>query len=85
MLKANWMGKRFLENDVENNKEKLSSYLTADAKLSYSYKMLTAYVGVNNIFNKKYSEYGAYGWSSGNVKYYPAPERNYYGGITITF
>jgi iron complex outermembrane receptor protein len=83
-LKANWVGKHFLENDVENNKEKLPSYLTADMKFSYQYKMVTAYFGVNNIFNEKYSEYGAFGASSGNIKFYPAPERNYYGGIRIS-
>jgi outer membrane receptor protein involved in Fe transport len=83
-LKTNWIGKRFLENDVENIKEKLPSYLTADMKFSYQYKMVTAYIGVNNIFNKEYSEYGAFGSSSGNIKFYPAPERNYYGGIRIS-
>lgn len=85
VLKANWIGKRFLENDVENNKEKLPSYLTADVKCSYTHKMITAYMGVNNIFNKEYSEYGAFGASSGNIKFYPAPERNFYGGIRISF
>ncbi len=84
VLKANWIGKRYLENDVENNKEKLPSYLTADMKCSYTYKMITAYIGVNNIFNKEYSEYGAFGASSGNIKFYPAPERSYYGGIRIS-
>jgi iron complex outermembrane receptor protein len=82
-IQCNWTGNRLLENDVENTKEKLPSYLTADVKLSYRYKKVTAYIGVNNVFNKKYSEFGAFGWSSGNIKFYPSPERHFYGGIRI--
>ena len=40
------------------------------------------YVGIDNIFNKKYAEYGVYAGGAGY--FYPAPERHYYGGLTIT-
>jgi len=80
-LKSNWVGKRFFDADVGNVSDKLDSNLNVDSKLSYKYKKITAYIGINNIFNEKYSEYGVF---AGGVKYfYPSPERNYYGGIRI--
>ena len=83
-VKGNWVGKRYLENDVQNTEEKIEDYLTVDAKLSYQYKVLTAYFGVNNIFDEKYSEYGALGFG-GAKKFYPAPEREYYAGVKLVF
>jgi iron complex outermembrane receptor protein len=82
-LNGNWVGKRFLENDLENSMEELGDYTTVDAKLSYSYGALLAYVGVNNIFNEKYNELGVVG--STRTEFYPAPERNYYAGMRLTF
>ena len=83
-VNANWVGNRYLENDVTNDLKKLESYLTVSSKISYTYKNATAYVGVNNLFNEKYSDYGAAGFM-GSRKYYPAPERNYYAGLRFIF
>lgn len=83
-LKGNWVGDKYLDNDIENVQDKLSDYLTIDAKLSYQYKVVTAYVGVNNIFDKEYSEYGVLSFT-GVKNFYPAPERQYYGGVKIVF
>ena len=79
---ATWVSRKHLDNDVENAYDKMDSHISVDTKLSYTYKMLTAYVGVNNIFNEKYSEYGIVGFG-GNKNFYPAPERNFYGGLKI--
>jgi iron complex outermembrane recepter protein len=81
---ANWVDNRYLENDVTNDLKKLESYITVSSKISYTYKNATAYVGVNNLFNDKYSDYGAAGFG-GLRKYYPAPERNFYGGVRVVF
>ncbi|MDP2167577.1 MAG: TonB-dependent receptor [Thermodesulfovibrionales bacterium] len=83
-LNTNWVGSRYLDNDVTNSLEKLDDYMTVGTKLSYQYKMATAYAGVDNILNEKYSDYGVTG-SSGAKNYYPAPERKYYGGLKLTF
>ncbi len=83
-VNSNWIGNRYLENDVTNDLKKLESYLAVSSKISYAYKNATAYVGVNNIFNEKYSDYGAAGFA-GSKKYYPAPERNFYGGVSVVF
>ncbi len=84
LLAANmtWSGKKYLDNDVLNSSEKMDASVVVNAKLSYTYKDITAYVGVNNVFNEKFSEYGIVGFG-GNKNFYPAPERNFYGGLRI--
>lgn len=79
---ANWVGKKYLDNDVQNSFDKAESYMVVNAKFSYTYKNITAYAGVNNIFNDKFSEYSIVGFT-GNKNFYPAPERNFYGGVRI--
>ena len=80
---ANWVGEKYLDNDVQNSYDKAESYTVVNAKLSYTCKSITAYAGVNNIFNDKFSEYSIVGFG-GNKNFYPAPERNFYGGLRIT-
>lgn len=81
---ATWVGKRYIDNDLDNTLPQLDDYATVDARLSYTHKFLTAYVGVNNLFDEEYNDYGAVG-SSGRKEFYPAPEINYYGGIKAVF
>lgn len=81
-LRGNWVGKRYLENDVNNSLEQLDSYTTVDARMSYKYKKAEAYLGADNVLGEKYSEYGVTG--STTSLYYPAPERRIYGGLKLT-
>lgn len=80
---ANWVGERFLENDLDNASDGLDDYTVVDARLSYTYKTLTAFVGVNNVLDEEYNVYGVQGTT--RTEFYPAPERNYYGGVRLSF
>ena len=60
-------------------------YITANAKVSYTWRFITAFVGVNNIFNEKYSEYGVYSWFRSQLAYYPSPGVNFLGGLSVKF
>ena len=82
-IEGNWVGERFFDNDFPNEENKLPDYITFDTKLSYENKGINIYLGINNIFDKEYSEYGI--TSAGNKYLYPSPERNYYGGIKVSF
>jgi outer membrane receptor protein involved in Fe transport len=53
-------------------------------KLSYGWKGLKAFVGVNNLFNRKYAEFAVID-SVGNQFFYASPERNFIGGVSYTF
>ncbi len=56
-LTGNYVGKRYYLNDQANGYSRLNGYMVADTNLSWSYKDATVVFGINNIFNKKYSEY----------------------------
>jgi iron complex outermembrane receptor protein len=82
---ANFIGSSYLISDFANQVEKLDWYYTVDAKLSYTWKGLKAFVGVNNLFNQKYSEWAATNAAGTTQLFYPSPERNFLGGISYTF
>jgi iron complex outermembrane receptor protein len=91
-ITGTYVGKRYFLNDQANAYSQLNGYMLADTNLSWRYKDITLTFGINNLFNKKYSEYaGAMvrntwdsctGWPGitdpkGTKFYYPSPERNF--------
>jgi iron complex outermembrane receptor protein len=80
---ANYVGSRYLISDFENRVDKLDEYYTVDARLSYAYKGLNAFVGVNNLFDRKYAEFGSF--VGGTQFFFPSPERNYAAGVSYKF
>ena len=82
--KATIVASRHFISDWANQVERLSGYYTWDAKLSYSWKGLKAFVGVNNLTNQKYSEFGVVD-ATGAQFFYPSPVRNFIGGISYSF
>jgi len=62
----------------------LDGYYTLDVKLSYAWKGLKAFFGVNNLFDRKYAEFAVVDAGGGQF-YYPSPERNFIGGISFSF
>ncbi|MFO7667265.1 MAG: TonB-dependent receptor [Desulfobacterales bacterium] len=81
----NYIGSSHVISDQANNFDKLDSYYTIDAKLAYKYKMLKAYIGVNNLTDRKYSEYAVMDTFLTKRNFYPAPERNFFAGIQFEF
>jgi iron complex outermembrane receptor protein len=82
--RLNIIGSRYFISDWANQVERLDGYYSLDAKLSYSWKGLKAFVGVNNLTNRKYAEYGVLDFF-GRPNFYPSPERNFFGGVSYTF
>lgn len=82
--RANFVGSQYVISDFANRFEKLDGYTTVDTRLSYSWKGLKAYVGVNNLFNQKYSEFGAVNFL-GTESFFPSPERNWIAGLSFAF
>jgi iron complex outermembrane receptor protein len=79
----NFVGSRYLISDFENVVDKLDKFYTTDVRLSYAYKGLKAFVGVNNLFNRNYFEFGSF---VGGTQYFsPSPERNWLAGVSYTF
>jgi iron complex outermembrane recepter protein len=83
--KTNIVGSRRLISDWRNQLERLDGYYTLDTKLCYSWKGLQAFVGVNNLTNQKYVDWGVTNASGTSQLFYPSPERNFFGGVSYTF
>ncbi|MBW1850428.1 MAG: TonB-dependent receptor [Deltaproteobacteria bacterium] len=80
-----YVGSSYLISDQENNFKKLDHYHCIDARVSYEWKMLNAFVGVNNITNEEYSEYAVMDTFLTGRNFYSAPERNWLAGLEIAF
>jgi len=83
--KVNAVGSRYLISDWGNQFDKLDGYYTADVKLSYVWRGLKAFVGVNNLTNKKYEEWAVTNATGTSQVFYPSPERTFVGGISYSF
>jgi iron complex outermembrane receptor protein len=83
----NYGGSSYAISDQANQFEKLDSWATTNARISYAWNALKAFFGVNNITNEEYSEYAVLRGvgSPTGVNFYPAPERNWLAGIEIVF
>lgn len=85
----NYVGASFLISDLANQFPKLESYCTIDLRLSYTWKWINCFLGVNNLTNQKYSQYGLVGqYPFGTPQQpllYPAMDRNWLGGLQLTF
>ncbi len=83
--RANLIGSRFFISDWANQVDRLDGYYTLDTNLSYSCKGLKAFVGANNLFDRKYAEYAVTNATGTSLSYYSSPERNFFGGISYIF
>jgi iron complex outermembrane recepter protein len=81
----NYVGSSYLISDQANQFDKLESYYTIDARISYSVKQINAFVGVNNLTDREYSEYGVLGGFVPSPFFYPAAERNWVAGLRFVF
>ena len=90
----NFTDKVFIGGDKANNREKIASYSVVDLSLHYKPETparaaaggkdkLSAFVGVSNLFNKKYCTMGYIGTPDNG--YYPAPERSLKAGLSLGF
>lgn len=78
----NYVGSSYLISDQANNLKKLDDYGTLDAKVSYMFRGIEAFVSINNLTNEKYSEYAVAGGGGTTRNFYPAPECNWWMGIS---
>ena len=82
---SNYTGKRYFIGDLNNATKPLKPYIITDTKIELKQGSLSASFGVNNIFNKKYSEYSIIYYSGGSGNFYPSPERNFIGELSYKF
>jgi len=91
-VSGRFVGKRILANDLANQQERLPEYTVIDARIGYRTETLVAFFGINNLSNRKFSEFGGDGGPTFSdptgphrIGFNPSPERNFIGGATIKF
>ena len=84
-IAGRFVGERILANDLANVQEELPSYTVFNTRLQFSGDIFDIFVGVNNVLNKKYEEFGGVGGFpfGDRVGVFPSPERNGVAGITL--
>ena len=82
-LGYHYAGSSYAISDQANAAEKKEDYFSLDARLSYEYKKMKAFVGLQNITGEEYSEYVVA--NNGNLTFYPAPETRWSAGIEYSF
>jgi iron complex outermembrane receptor protein len=84
-----YVGDCFLSQDYNNTAEKLDSYTLINLYLSYKPSFgrlhMTAFMGVDNLANVKYSSFGMDYGSPIYNPYYPMPGITFKGGISFEF
>ncbi|MFQ5344577.1 MAG: TonB-dependent receptor [Mariprofundus sp.] len=79
-----YVGASFLISDQANVRERLPSYLTADAVINYHWQDIEMFARVDNLTGKKYSNYGVFSSFSGDA-FYPAPGVTFRAGASYSF
>ena len=82
-LQGRYAGERLLVADFTNTQEPLPAYWVMDAKISYTYKLVTAFLSAYNLTDRKYFDNGGVSFT-GN-RYNPAPGRSWLAGGEVRF
>ena len=78
-----YISEQVLDSDFSNSSPKLASYSVSNLFATYKINNWTLNTRINNLFNKKYSEIGSASWAGD--AYNPAPERNFWAGVSYRF
>ena len=83
-LNGVYVGSRPFVSDFSNSFSNQDEYFLVNSRLDYRWKNAKAFLGVNNLTNKDYKEYG---FISGGLEraYFPSPERNFIFGLALDF
>lgn len=84
-LNGIYVGERPFVSDFTNDFGNQESYYLLNAKFSYRWKSFRAFLDINNLTNKKYSQYGVIGGVPLERAFYPSPGINFLAGISFTF
>jgi len=87
---ARYVAACFLSGDFDNNTDKVEAYTLYNLYLFYrpqtEKRRFSAFLGVENLFDKKYVNFGTdnVSWGGENT-YYPAPGMTWRGGVSLSF
>jgi iron complex outermembrane receptor protein len=84
ILNGVYVGGRPFVSDFANDFGNQDGYFLVNAKFTYRWKSCRAFLDINNLTNKRYSQYGVIGGFPLERAFYPSPGRNFLAGISFT-
>lgn len=83
ILEGIYVGERPFISDFGNEFESQESYSLLNGKIEYRRTPFTAFLTVNNVTDRKYTEYGVLGGFPLEKAFFPSPERNITIGASL--
>lgn len=84
-LSGNYVGERYLISDFNNSFEQQEDYLLLNAKIRYSWQMVSLSLDVNNLTDEDYASYGGLTGFPVERGIYPSPGINVLFGVTVHY
>ena len=84
-LNGIYVGKRFLESDFANAFPQQDDFMVFNAKLKYTWKKITAFLDVNNLFDEEYAAYGVVATFPTEPAFFPSPDRSFLIGVRYDY
>jgi iron complex outermembrane recepter protein len=82
---SEFVSEQFSINDQYNRMPKLKSYFVCGGKVSLKHNGWKIFLGINNMFDARYSEIAASDVGGTVTDVHPSPERNYLFGLSAEF
>jgi iron complex outermembrane receptor protein len=88
-VNANYVGSRYVANDLVNGLEKLPKFATYDARIAWKHEItewivLELDVTGHNLTDRAYNEFGGRSAFAPVVGFFPSPDRHYVAGARVT-
>lgn len=84
-INGTYVGERPFISDFSNSFKYQEEYIVLNTKLKYRWKTAAAFLDINNLTNREYSEYGTIGGFPAERAYYPSNEINFLIGLSANF
>jgi len=85
-LNGAYIGERPFISDFSNAFDNQKSYIVLNSKIQYQWRSLKAFLDINNLTDREYSEFGVLGVFPPIEKaFYPSPKRNFLVGLSVDF
>jgi iron complex outermembrane receptor protein len=83
ILNGVYIGERPFISDFSNEFSYQKSYLILNSRIMYQWKNLSAFLDINNLTDRRYSEYGVIGGYPVEKAFYPSPRINFLAGLSV--
>ena len=78
-MSGKWADRHYVRSDFSNSRDQDDGYIVFDSKLTFTWDWFSIYAGCNNMFDEAYNS------NSATFGSFPAPGRNFFGGVSMTF